>query len=189
MAGYGQVEQKSVANQGYDWVKPANLVAWAQDFCVLAIEQDSFDQNGNPQYTISILYARNGQACEKAFNLTVTPWRMKRVQDMLSHEHPDGHIGLPFHHLKLVRKPNKKQPQYPFMDFADVPGADNLPCTCDGAGIVDMDDPSTWTEHMRLSHTLNTFLVERGGAEAAMDTSSMSEAAIQVMLKTVGAAA
>lgn len=184
MAGYEEIQEElsQQSNQGYDWVKPGDLINWKQAFCIQAIEQDSFNQNGKPQYTVAIIYARQGLACERAFNLECNEYRDKRVAKMI--DYMKRHNGL-MHHMMLVKRPNKTHPEWPFTDFADVPGkmADDA-CVCRGAGIIDPAKPETWTPHYALTHTLNEALSER--KQPPMDTSAMTEEALMTMLKVMG---
>lgn len=185
MAGYGSMRKAHAPKEGRDshFVKPQWLIDNNVDFCVLDMDNDHFDQYGNPQITVQVVYAWEGQGVQKQFDLQAYDWRLKDMADMAAWEHEDGHIGFPFHHMGLKRFQNRET-GYSSLGFVDAPCDGDAPCVCDGAGIIDPERPETWTEHYRLTEQLNRALVGRG--QEKMDTSAMNVEALRTMLKVLG---
>lgn len=172
MAGYAAVkEEQRAATVSTHWVRPQDLIDSKQEFCILDWSQDHEDREGRPQITFLLLYVKHGVLCERQFDVSASGWRLDLLNKMNERVH-GGRKGFPYHHLRLVRKALKGG--HSFLDFEDVPGIDEgVPCACDGAGVIDPDDASTWTEHYRMTMAVNTELERQGFAP--MDTGDMSE--------------
>ena len=180
MAGLAKVnEEVPVAQQGLTWIKPRQLLDWDQEFCLIDLEQNSFNQSGAPQYTLQVLFVREGQVCERAFNMTVNKYREIRYPYYQKH--------LPLHKLHLIEIPNKNKTFSPIIDLEDVPGSvDDGKCACNEYGVINPNDPTTWTEHYRLSVELNDYLTETG--QKPMDTGALTVEMLQRMVKMMGVA-
>lgn len=183
MAGYGKLRQDTrepLREDQKKWVKPAWLVETGQPFCILTQQQDHADQRGNPQLTVYINYVSEGMYCERQFDLAAYDWRMRNAREMEK-------AGYPFHHMRLVRVHSKKEGGAAYLDFEDVePQPED--CACNGYGVIDPRDESTWTDHYRLSRQLNDFLIRTGqqGLNEHFDTADMTVEQVQRMLTMVG---
>lgn len=176
MAGWNSVKEANRPQNSYTWVKVDDLIKWKQRFCILAIEQDSFDLNGDPQYTININFVREGRLVNGAFNLKVTPGR----------ERDFGQVKGAIHNLLVTKKALKKNPAHTFIEFEDAPGYDEGdPCACTGEGVFDENDPSTWTEHYKATNALHNLqdALDPTHVGGYIDTSNMDVAQIQQMVK------
>lgn len=179
MAGLQQINEEVQPNKRYNWVKPKELLGRDQEFCLVDIEQNHFNPEGKPQYTLQILYVWEGVVQERAFTLGVTAYRELRFPLYQQH--------LPLHKIHLVERTFKGRDgkTITFMDLEDVPGSvDDGKCACNEYGVVDPNDPKTWTEHYRLTRTLNEYWEET--AQKPMETGSMTVADLQRMVKLLG---
>lgn len=182
MAGFDKFESGN-RTQTNRWVKPQWLIDENIDFCITDARQDHFNEQGTPQMTFVVSYVYEGEWCNREFDVDAKDWRVKQVTGMRMFKHEDGHVGFPFHHLRLIRRPIPKT-TFKVLTFEDFPGKEvGDPCPCQGAGVIDPEDPSTWTPHYEKSFELNRRLT--ASRQPLMDTSSMTVENLDAMLKIV----
>lgn len=189
MGSYGNMHQKHYEEQRENgesrYVSATFLASQGIHFCILDAEQDHADSRGNPQIGYQVGYVWGGFYYIKQLDLLATDWRMEDLRNMIGWEHEDGHVGFPFHHMALNRLQPKKGTN-PYYKFADHPN-EAAPCSCTGAGVMDLDNPETWTEHYKLTRQLNDILVAKH--LDPMETGDMTVEQLVNMLRLSGTAA
>lgn len=178
MAGLTELNEELPQSNQVRWIKPRELLARDQEFCLTAIEQDSFNQQGDPQYTLYIVFVHEGQLFERSFNLAVNEYRKLRFALYQKH--------LTLHKLHLVeRNFTKGNRSFATLDLEDMPGsvADGQ-CACNEYGVLNPADPATWTEHYRLTREINDFLAET--KQPPMDTGNMSVKQLESLARGLG---